>query len=158
MSYSYQNHILSRWHLTLSLGWHLGLTNRSTTKSIINWCFNIRQYIATICDINMNPDVPQYKNCWKWGHLTLACCLYISRYTKCHEPHNTEHYREKAWCCKKNSKSNPPRLTIKEGKPCHHVFKCVNCKEDNQANSNSCSCWRNCFNKKWHGKIKSGQI
>ena len=32
-------------------------------KNIINWQFNISQYIATICSMNMNLEVPQYKNC-----------------------------------------------------------------------------------------------
>ena len=34
-------------------------------KSLISRRFNIGSFIATICDINMNPGVPQCKNCWK---------------------------------------------------------------------------------------------
>jgi len=34
-------------------------------KNLINRSFNIGNYIATIHSTNMNPDVLQYKNCWK---------------------------------------------------------------------------------------------
>ena len=37
----------------------------SSAKNIINHHFNIGCFIATIKDTNMNPSVPQYKNCWK---------------------------------------------------------------------------------------------
>ena len=37
----------------------------SKTKSIINRCFNIRCHIATVQETNINPGVPQCKNCWK---------------------------------------------------------------------------------------------
>jgi len=46
---------------------------RSKAKGLINRCFNIRGYIATIRGVNMNPEVLQYKNCWKWRHATFAC-------------------------------------------------------------------------------------
>jgi len=34
-------------------------------KSLINRCFNMGSYIATIYNTNMNLEVLQYKNCWK---------------------------------------------------------------------------------------------
>ena len=34
------------------------LQNGSIAKSIINQCFNMRKYITTICDTNMNLGVP----------------------------------------------------------------------------------------------------
>ena len=37
--------------------------NSSIAKELINRCFNIGSYIATIKDANMNPGIPQYKNC-----------------------------------------------------------------------------------------------
>jgi len=37
----------------------------SNAKMLINRCFNVRNYITTICGVNMNPSVLQYKNCWK---------------------------------------------------------------------------------------------
>jgi len=37
--------------------------SRSKAKSPINWCFNVGKYIATIRGANMNPGVPQCKNC-----------------------------------------------------------------------------------------------
>jgi len=39
--------------------------SRSKAKDLINRCFNIENYIATIRGANMNPGVPQCKNCWK---------------------------------------------------------------------------------------------
>ena len=37
----------------------------SSAKNIINHCFNIEHFITTVKDTNMNPGVPQCKNCWK---------------------------------------------------------------------------------------------
>jgi len=35
----------------------------SKAKDLINRCFNVESYITTIQDVNMNLEVPQYKNC-----------------------------------------------------------------------------------------------
>ena len=37
--------------------------NGSNTKKVINHWFNISSYIAIVCGANMNPEVPQCKNC-----------------------------------------------------------------------------------------------
>jgi len=37
----------------------------SNMKMLINKCFNVRNYIVMICGANMNPGIPQCKNCWK---------------------------------------------------------------------------------------------
>lgn len=37
----------------------------SIAKKLINCCFNIGSFIATIRGANMNPSVLQYKNYWK---------------------------------------------------------------------------------------------
>ena len=37
----------------------------SKAKSLINRCFNVRRYIATIRGADMNPSILQCKNCWK---------------------------------------------------------------------------------------------
>ena len=50
----------------------------------------------------------------------------------------TEYHREFAWCCKANTKSNPPRLETKKDDPCPHTFKCLNCKGSHLANSIKC--------------------
>jgi len=36
----------------------------SKAKSLINRCFNVGRFIATIQGANMNPGIPQCKNCW----------------------------------------------------------------------------------------------
>jgi len=58
--------------------WDVQSGNKS--KGLINRCFNIGSYITTIRSTNMNPGVPQYKNCWKWGYLTFSCRI---QGTKC---------------------------------------------------------------------------
>ena len=121
-------------------------------KMLINRCFNVSNYIATIRGANMNAGVPQCKNCWKWGHLTFSCRIQGAKCIKCNRPHKSEHHREFSWCCKGNAKTNPPRLETKKGKPCPHSFKCSNCKGDHQADSNSCPFWRHRFNREWHVK------
>ena len=119
-------------------------------KMLINRCFNVGNYIATIRGASMNLGVPQCKNCWKWGHSTFSCCIQGSKCVKCNGPHKSEHHREFGWCCKANDKINPPRLATKKGEPCPHSFKCSNCKGDHQADSNSCPFWRHRFHREWH--------
>ena len=66
----------------------------TNAKMLINRCFNVGKYIATIRGANMNPGVPQYKNCWKWGHTTFSCRIQGSKCIKCNGPHKSENYRE----------------------------------------------------------------
>jgi len=49
------------------------MQNSSKAKTIINRHFNVGSFIATVCRVNMNPRVPQCKNCWKWGHTAGVC-------------------------------------------------------------------------------------
>jgi len=124
----------------------------SNAKMLINRCFNIGQYIATIRGANMNPGVPQCKNCWKWGHMMFSCRIQGSKCIKCDSPHKSENHREFRWCCKANNKINPLRLEMKKGELCPHSFKCLNCYGDHQANSNLCPFWRHRFNREWQQK------
>jgi len=39
--------------------------NGNNIKKIINRRFNIGNIVAMVRAANMNPGVPQYKNCWK---------------------------------------------------------------------------------------------
>ena len=107
-------------------------------KMLINRCFNVGKYIATIWGANMNPGVLQCKNCWKWGHTTFSCRIQESKYVKCNGPYKSENHRKFGWCCKANDKINPPRMETKKGDPCPHTFKCSNCQGDHQADSNQC--------------------
>ena len=74
--------------------------SRTNAKMLINRCFNIGEYIATIQGVNMNPGVPQCKNRWKWGHTTFLCRIQGSKCIKCNGPHKSENHREFGWCCK----------------------------------------------------------
>ena len=111
------------------------IQSSSKAKSLINRCFNIGRFIATIWGANMNPDVPQCKNCWWWGHTTISCHIQSSRCIKCSGPYKTENYHQYGWCCKANEKTNPPHLKMKVGALCPHSFKCSNCHRDHQVNS-----------------------
>jgi len=100
----------------------------------------------------MSPDVPQCKNCWKWGHLMFSCRIQGFKYVKCNGPHKSENHCEFGWYCKASEKSNPPWLEMKKGESCLHTFKCSNCQGNHQANSNLCLFWRHRFNKEWQQK------
>ena len=126
--------------------------SRKNTKILINRCFNVGNYIATIRGTNMNPGVPQCKNCWKWGHATFSCRIQSAKCVKCNGLHKSEHHRKFGWYCKANAKLNLPQLETKKGEPCSHLFKCLNCCGDHQADSNLCSFWRHRFNREWYQK------
>jgi len=68
--------------------------NGSKAKLLINHFFNFGRHIATIRATNMNPGVPQYHNCWKWGYSTFSCHAHGSRCQKCNGPHKLEHHRD----------------------------------------------------------------
>jgi len=124
----------------------------ANAKMLINRCFNVRNYIATIRRANMNPGVPQCKNCWKWGHSTFSCRIQGAKCIKCNGLHKSEHHCEFGWCCKANAKMNSPRLETKKGEPYPHSFKCLNCRGEHQTDSNQCPFWRHRFNREWHQK------
>ena len=121
------------------------LQSSSAAKNIINCQFNVRWYIGIIQGINMSPGISQYKNCWKWGHLTLSCHSYVSRCAKYYGAHITKHHRKKVWCCMENKKVNC--VVTMEREPYPHIFKCINYKGDHQVDSYSCPYWHNCFNR-----------
>ena len=107
-------------------------------KCLINWCFNFGGYIVTIHGANMNPEVPQCKNCWRWGHVTFLCRIQESKCVKCNGPHKSENHCKFGWYYKANKKLNLLCLETKKGKPCPYSFKCSNCQGDHQANLNQC--------------------
>ena len=59
------------------------------------------------------------------------------------------------WCCKANDKVNLPYLETKKGELCSYLFKCSNCQDNYQANSNQCPFWKHWFNWDWYNKNKS---
>ena len=126
--------------------------NGTKAKNLINRCFNIGKHIATICRTNMNPSIPQCKNCQKWGHTTFSCWSHGSKCQKCNSPHKVKYHRDLAWYCKANFKINPSRLETKVGKPCPHSFKYINCKGKHSTDDVKCLFQRNQFNHEWHLK------
>ena len=78
--------------------------SRSNAKMLINRCFNVGRYIATIQGANMNPGIPQCKNCWKWGHAIFLCRIQGSKCIKYNRLHKSEHHCKFGWCCKANDK------------------------------------------------------
>ena len=87
---------------------------------------------------NMNSGVPQYKNCWKWGHMAGVCHIQGAKCVRCNSLYLSEHHHHFAWCCKANDKTNLPRLETKKSELCPHFFKYLNYKGKHQANSNKC--------------------
>ena len=63
----------------------------SNAKMLINKCFNIGRYIATIQGANINPGVLQCKNCWKWGHCHMQ--VHLSRKLHPHGDATSEPYK-----------------------------------------------------------------
>ena len=100
----------------------------------------------------MNFRVSQYKNFWKWGHMTFVCQIHSSKCQKYNILYKLEYYKEIVLCCKINFKTNLPRLKTKKEKPCTHTFKCINCKGEHQVDSNTCLFWKHRFNKDWYNK------
>jgi len=124
----------------------------SNAKKIINRHFNVGSFITTVRGANMNPDVPQCKNCWKWDHTVGVCCIQGAKCLKCNSPHLTDHHQHFAWCYKANDKTNPSRLETKRGDLCLHTFKYLNYKGDHQVDSYNCPFWKHHFNKEWFTK------
>jgi len=46
----------------------------------------------------------------------------------------------------KQMKRLTPHLKMKKSEPCPHTFKCANCQEDHQADSNQCLFWKHHLN------------
>ena len=63
-------------------------------KGLINQCFNVRRYIAMVRMANVNPSIPQCKNCWKWGHSTFSYRIQGSKYIKYNRPHKLENHHK----------------------------------------------------------------
>ena len=78
------------------------IQNGINAKKIINRHFNVGSIVTTIERANMNPGVPQCKNCWKWGHTVGVCHIQGSKCAKCNGPHLMEHHYYFTWCCKAN--------------------------------------------------------
>ena len=66
--------------------------SRAKAKSLINRRFNVSSFIAMIHGANMNPRIPQCKNCWKWSHMLGVCRIQESKYVKCNRPYQTIHH------------------------------------------------------------------
>ena len=66
----------------------------SKAKSLINQRFNVGRFISTIQGTNMNPGIPQCKNCWKWSHMADICRIQRAKCVKCNGLHQTIHHRE----------------------------------------------------------------
>ena len=118
----------------------------------MNRSFNVGQHIATIWGTNINPGIPQYKNYWSWDYTTFTCQAHGIKCPKCNRLHKLKHHHDMRWYCKYNFKINPPRLKTPKNVPYTHSFKCINYKEEYQANNTSCSFWKHWFNWDWHNK------
>ena len=126
--------------------------SKSRIKSLINQCFNIENYITTIRGVNMNLGMLQCKNCWRWGHTTFSCRIQRVRCIKCSSLYKTEYHCQFVQCCKVNNKVHPPQLETKKGELCPYAFKCSNCCDNHQVDSNQCLFWKHRFNYEQYSK------
>ena len=124
----------------------------SKAKCLINRCFNVGRYIATICGANVNLSILQCKNCWQQRHATMSCHSQGSKCVKCNSSHKSENHQQFEQYCKANKKINFPHIEIKKDNPCPHSFKCLNCHGDYQVDSNICLFWKHRFHCKQHVK------
>ena len=119
----------------------------SKSKTLINCSFNFGHHTAIVRGTAIYLGVTQCRNCWHWEHPTHTCHTQNTKCQKCSGPHRVKNHRLLAWCCKANSKSNPPREATAASTPCPHTFKYLNCKRDYFADDNEYSFWRHCFDK-----------
>jgi hypothetical protein len=63
------------------------LQNGKRAVPLVNRWINIRGWTSTIRATSMHPGVPQYHNCWRWGHPTHKCYAHIPHCPKCGGAH-----------------------------------------------------------------------
>ena len=90
----------------------------------------------------MNLGVPQYKNYWKWGHMTFSYYIQEPKCMKCNSSYKIEYYHHFDWCCKVNFKINSLYLETKQDELYLYSFKCLNCKSNYQADLNTYPFWK----------------
>ena len=78
--------------------------------------------------------------------------MHRSKCQKFNSLHKLEYYREIAWYCKANFKTNSFGLETKKEKPYTHSFRYINCKSDHQMDNINCQFWKHRFNRDWHNK------
>ena len=124
----------------------------SKAKGLINRYFNIGSFITTIRGTNMNPDIPQCKNCWRQSYTTFSCRIQRAKYVKYNGSHKLEHHCQFTWYCKANKKTSSLRLETKKDELYPYFFRCSNCQDEYQVDSKTCPFWKHYFNQDWHYK------
>ncbi|KAF9441252.1 hypothetical protein P691DRAFT_640579, partial [Macrolepiota fuliginosa MF-IS2] len=76
-------------------------------------------------------STPQCQRCWKWGHMTDACCCPATCCPICAGPHTEANHQSLA------------------GEPCIHACPCLNCGNQHVANDWHCPYWHYHFNWTW---------
>ena len=103
----------------------------------------------TILPAESRIGVPICVRCWRFGHRPVVCPFKSQLCTHCASPHEAEHHRVLAACCKAQPKATPPRQATPAGHPCPHPARCVNCGLAHSSDSHECSFWKNRYNAKW---------
>ena len=120
----------------------------TSAKILINYYFNLGSYITTIQDANINSSIP-YVRIAENKNVPSLCVepkIHIALNIMDLIRLNTITTLLGAF------KTNFSCLETKQGELYPYIFKYLNYKGNYQANSNSCSFWRYCFNRKWHTK------
>jgi hypothetical protein len=117
-------------------------------KALIGRTVQFGRYVASFKAARANPGLPLCIRCWKWGHPTKACRAPQIKCSHCSGPHRSEHHRSLSGCCKGGPDGKNPPAT-KEGEPCPHKPRCVNCRKDHAADDRRCNFWRHRFDHDW---------
>lgn len=97
--------IIEAFIKTLHIFDNVNITSRPHV--VVNFCFNVSSFIATIKRANMNSGISQYKNCWKWDHTIFLYHLQETRCLNCNGLHKVKHHCHFTWYYKANFKTNP---------------------------------------------------
>ena len=116
-------------------------------KALHGRTFHFLGSVVRIAPSNASPGTPLCTRCWRWGHAAGRCKSQGHHCKKCGEPHDFNHHREVAGCCKGAPKATPPILPTPVGTPCPHKDRCLNCGGDHIVDSRKCWFWGKRFNR-----------
>ena len=148
-------HCLSRNSLRSDMGtvWFNIHDTRGGLKlqALAGRTFMYGKYRLTVGPAEKRVGVPQCTRCWRFGHRSdMHVCPSHSRCCAlCNGPHETEHHRILASCCRGNPKATPPVPPTPGSEPCPHKPRCVNCGGEHGANNSVCKYWKSRFDPKW---------
>lgn len=71
----------------------------ANAKTLINKSFNVGKHITIIQGININSNILQCKNYWRWGYTTFACHAHRAKCPKYNGLYKLKYYCDMMQCC-----------------------------------------------------------